>query len=228
MNPLSLLVLLVPAALLCLAAAPARAESIQTISLDSTTVAGTTKSLSGSTFTATLADLTVDDVTFDVTLTVTGTGTLTQTTGGLGVSGGSSGLLNQGEGLTFSLAIGDVSGGEASFLGFRSVDFTFFGTAGETAVFSTDASLTTTSDNWLTHTALTDPDISCRSPLAFTLFGQDGTAPNGQSVTTSFRVDGIDAAFETTTPVPEPGSIVLCGGAAVLAAWRLRRRRSRG
>jgi len=212
--------------LLLTTADPVRADSIQTFSLDSTTVSGTTKSLSGDTLTVVLADLSIDGVTFDAVLTVKGSASLTQTSSGLGVDGSGSALLNHGESLSFSMSLANVSGGTASFGGFQSLDFTFFTTSGEAATFSLDNSLSTASDNFLTHMALSDPDISGTSPTYFTLFGVDGTDATGNKVTTSFRVDAIDGAFSTVAAVPEPGSLALigfAGGAFLLRRWRRRR-----
>jgi hypothetical protein len=214
--------------LLCASAASARAESIESFSLDNTDVSNTTKSVSGDTLTVLLEDITIGGVTFDATLTVKGSASLTQTSSGIGVSGGGSDLVNNLEALTFSMAVDSVDGGTVIFGGFHALDLTFFTTSGETVVFSTDADLSSTWDNFLTHTSLSDPDISGTAPTYFTLFGLDGVDANGNKVTTSFRIDGIDAAFSTVAAVPEPGSFALLGMAGtlyLLRRWRRRRAR---
>ena len=175
----------------------------------------------------TLDDVTIAGVTFDATLNVTGSGTLTQTSSGLGVSGTSSNLFNAGEKLKFYVDIDDVRGGTASFGGFTLLDFNFFTTGGETVVFSTDGRLGSTADNWLTHFAPGDADIRSQSPTVFTLLAQNGLDASGGVVKTSLRVDAIRASFDTVAAVPEPGTFALVGLVCV-SAWlrrRLRRRR---
>lgn len=210
-------------------AVEAHADSLQTFSLDSTTVAGTSKTLDGHTLSVTLDDISIAGVTFDATLTVTGSGSLTQTSSGLGVSGTSSNLFNAGEKLKFFVDVDAVRGGTVTFAGFTLLDFNFFTTGGETVVFSTDGRLSTTTDNWLTHFAPGDADIRSQSPTVFTLLAQNGLDASGGVVKTSLRVDAIQASFETTAAVPEPGTFALVG-LVCASAWlrrRLRRRRDR-
>ncbi len=207
-------------------AARAHADSIQTFSLDSTTVSGTTKTLEDNALTVVISDVTIDGVTFDAGIRVTGSSDLTQTSSGIGVGGDSSALINAGEMLTFAAFITNERGGTASFGGFTALDFTFFTTKGEIAIFSDDTNPATTDDNWLTHTSLSDPDISATSPLLFNLFAADGTDDDGNTVKTSFRIDSIRASFDAVSAVPEPGSLALVGLGCIVA-WVARRRRGR-
>lgn len=218
-SPASLLALLVlSTALLVGTADSAEADSIATFALDG----GGTQDLSGDTLEVTLADLSFGGVTFDAVLLVVGSNDLDQVSSGLGVEGGSN-PINAGEWLRFSLTIENTSGGTASFLGFDSLDFTFFSTKGEEALLSLDASASTTCDNFATAAAPDDDpfDLSDYAPAAFTLFGIDAFGEGGGTV--SFRVDSIDAAFSTATPVPEPGSFLLVAAGGLVGLWRCRR-----
>lgn len=210
-----LVLLFLPLLLAWVVPPAARADSIETFALDG----GGSQSLCDDELTVTLADLEVGDVTFDAILTVLGSADLTQLSSGLGVQGGSN-PINDGESLTFTLAIENESGGTVAFDGFTEVDLTFFGADGEQAVFSHDASLTTSSDNFLVAEGSDDDpvDLSGTSPLAFTLFGYDDGG------TVSFRVDAIDAAFSEVQPVPEPSSLALLATGLALVAVRQRRR----
>jgi hypothetical protein len=204
-------------------AAAAHADSIQNFSLDSTSVSGTTKTLEDNSLTVVISDITIGGVTFDAGVRVTGSSDLTQTSSGIGVGGDSSALFNAGEMLTFAAFITNQRGGTACFGGFTALDFTFFTTAGEIAIFSDDTNPDTADDNWLTHTSLSDPDISATSPLLFNLFAANGTDDDGSTVKTSFRIDSIQASFDTVSAVPEPGSFALVGLGCIVA-WVARRR----
>jgi len=202
-------------ALAVLWAPVARADTMSTFPLDGSG----SQSLSGDTLVVTLSGLTLGSIAFDAILTVLGSGTLNQISSGLGVEGGSN-PINDGEWLSFSVAVANESGGHVAFAGFNSLDFSFFGAEGEQAVCSSDASLDTADDNFLVGEGEDDDplDLSAFAPLAFTLFGQDAGG------TVSFRVDAIDARFEECDPVPEPGTALLVGAALALGLRRVRRR----
>lgn len=149
--------------------------------------------------------LSLDDgagVTFDARLSVSGSGTITRTGGGLGVDGGSSELINRNEWLTFSMETLNVSGGAVTFTGFTKITPTSLETnVDERGYLSTD---TSESNQFQILTANNETAIS---GTRFT-FSVLGTEHN--SVDSSFRIDKLAASFATTA-VPEPSAFLLFG-----------------
>ncbi|MEM7013010.1 MAG: hypothetical protein AAF585_16175, partial [Verrucomicrobiota bacterium] len=142
------------------------------------------------TLTVTESGLNADGVGFDLVLTVVGSGDLNLATTGTGVVGGSSNLLNDGEFLTYSLAVQNEVGGTVVFDGFTALDFNSFANTPDSAVLSLDNSLATAGDNFATIT--TDPGTIPGLPTTFTLISVDDMG------TSSFRVDDISAQFTGT------------------------------
>ena len=195
----------------CLLASPAHAGLVETFQID----AGN-GIISEDTGTFVLTGLVDNGVTFDATLTVTGSGPLDQGGTGLGVVVDSSDLVSNGEFLQFTLAFSNVSGGTVNFDGFQEVDFNSFGSS-DSGFLSVDASAATTEDNFFT-TSEGGGNVSFELQQTFhAIAGADGPGSN------SFRIDDVTASFTGTEAVPEPGTMGLL--ALVAGAGFLRRRR---
>ncbi|MFN3190422.1 MAG: hypothetical protein ACE361_07835 [Aureliella sp.] len=165
--------------------------------------------------------LVADGVIFDATLTVTGSGNLNQISSGMGVQGNNSDLVNEGEFLSFTMSISNVSGGTIMFQGFTEIDTNNFGSS-DTGFLSIDSSAATTADNDPISGASNSPSFDLTSgtnvvnPTGFSIIAADGGS-------NSFRVDDVSAAF-VGTAVPEPSAIGLLGPLISLGLWRTRRR----
>ena len=184
--------------------------------LDNQSVAGYTSALSGSQFTGTFDDLTINGVTFDVVLAVNSSpGDFVSTSLGAGVSGGTGGdSIGETEFLSFTLMVSDVSGGTVEFVGFDSIDFNSL-TVDDTAILSRDALEATSSDNFATLSdGAGDFDLSGFSPAVkdFSVIGAS------TAVSTAFRVDDITGNF-TITPVPEASSFLAVGILCLLSKF---------
>ncbi len=158
--------------------------------------------------------LSLDDgagVTFDARLSVSGSGTITRTSGGLGVEGGASALINRNEWLTFSMETLNVNGGAVTFTGFTKITPTSLETnENERGYLSTD---TSESNQFQILTANGETTIS-GTRLAFSVLGTENNSANS-----SFRIDKLAASFSTTA-VPEPSAFLLIGLVGILAGGR--------
>lgn len=177
----------------------------------------------GDTYTLTHSGLIADGVTFDATLTVKGSGDLTQNTAGLGVSEGGSELVSRGQLLTFSMSVSGEIGGSVSFDGFTELDYNSFGDT-DSGVLSLDMSAATLTDNFFTTTVgVAGAGIVDISPTLPTVFSAIAASDD----LNSFRVDDVTGRF-TGTPgspaVPEPISFIVWSGIAVCCVSRHRRR----
>lgn len=157
-------------------------------------------------------------MTFDATLTVTGSGALTQASGGLGVIGDGSNLVSNGESLSFGFSVGNFVGGTVIFDGFTAIDFNYFITP-DAGVLSIDSLESSTADNFFTTIVGADVvDFSATSPSSFYAIASSGAL-------NSFRVDDVSASFiGTVTPVPEPSNLLIASVALFSAATFNRRR----
>ena len=177
----------------------------------------------GNTFTSTATGLSDNGVTFDATLTVTGSGTaLDVISTAIGVVGLGSDLVNDGEFLSFTVAVSNVSGGTVSIDGFTELDFNFLGTT-DTAFLSLDNSSATAADNFFVLTSGADVfDISSVSPASFFAIAGDSTTAG---VENSFRINDVSASFTgTAAAVPEPSAFALLG-LAIAGTILVRKRR---
>ena len=164
----------------------------------------------GTMLTVTYAGLVADGITFDATLSVSGSGTINQSGSGIGVGG--TARLNDGESLSFSMAVSNPVGGTVSFLGFSSINFNNFSAAEDGARFSHDSSL-----------ASSDPQAISGLPQTFTLTAEDLV---GAGASASFSIDDVTGGFAGVA-VPEASSLLylLLLGSSTLMAKRLRNRR---
>ena len=168
--------------------------------------------IAGSVFTLIETGVVDNGVTFDIQLTVTGSGTsVDNNTNGIGVDGTT---LNAGQSLMFALTTSNVMGGTVTFDGFTSIDFNSFTDANELADFGTDVITTMDTTNEFDLTTLTGG-----APTTFTLLA--GTTGG----TTSFQIDDITASF-TASAVPEPSSAMFLAIGLVGLVGTRRRRRS--
>ncbi|MEL7265342.1 MAG: PEP-CTERM sorting domain-containing protein [Planctomycetota bacterium] len=204
------------AATLCIALSSSATASIVTeLRLDQ--VGGFT----AASYTFTEVGLVDNGVTFDATITTTGSADLTQTTSGLGVDGNGSTLLNDGEFLSFTVSVANVVGGTVAFDGFTAVDPTFFG--------GTDAGVFNDTADLVTPLAFINADptvfgMPLGGGIGVTSFLVAGPAAS------SFRVDDISAQFTGTAAagVPEPGTTAALAVLAIgMTATAIRRRRNR-
>ena len=173
--------------------------------------------LSGNFFSVKLTGLTEGAVTFDATLSVTGSGDFTQASTGLGVKVDSSDLVSNGEFMFFTMAISNEVGGSISFDGFTELDYNSFG-ATDVGALSLDNNIVTAGDNFFTtSTGGDNVDISGTLPSSFyAIASADGAGSN------SFRIDDVTARF---TVVPEPDTYALLSGFCALGFVMLRRRK---
>lgn len=177
------------------------------------------------TLTVTQSGLVDDGVTFDVIMTVIGSGDLLRTGSGTGVLGGGflGDLLNAGEYLSFSVAISNELGGTVVFDGFTKAELTSQDVE-DNAVLSLDSSVATTGDNFGSLNELADPDplIIPGLPTSFSIIAQPA-----DSGTTAFRVRNLTGQF-TATAVPEPTTFGVIGVFAAFGGLLSRRRRRLG
>ncbi|WP_146565480.1 hypothetical protein [Posidoniimonas corsicana] len=183
--------------------------------------------ITGFAYTKTQTGLNADGVSFDATLVVLGTGLINQTPAGLGIWGGGSNKVSNGQRLFFGMSVSNVSGGTVSFDGFTAVDFNRFG-PNDTGVLSTDPFLVTTANNFFTSTTGGNiVDISAESPTSF--FAIAGPANPPGDPLNDFRIGGVLASFTGMAAVPEPTAFLfgsLVAGSVGMVA--LRRRPARG
>jgi hypothetical protein len=170
----------------------------------------------GSVFTATLSGLVADGVTFDATLTATGSGSTIQNgNNGLGVDGTK---VDSGELITYSMALSGFVGGTVTFDGFTSLDLANSSGSGN-LVLSLDDSADTIGDNFFSGGMATGSkpdaiDITATLPTVFSSIA-------GPDKNDKFRIAGISARF---TAVPEPSTLLTFG--FVVSTLTIRRRRS--
>jgi hypothetical protein len=174
----------------------------------------------GTTFTNTLTGLMDNGVTFDATITVEGSGALTQAATGLGVQVDSSSRVSDGESLAFSVSLSNISGGTATFDGFDAVDFNNFGNS-DVGFLSVDNSAATISDNFFQTTTGDGGAVVSFDPVP--VFH----AIAGTGGSNSFTIDDVRASFTGTasTAVPEPSSLLMFGTALVSILVPRKRRR---
>ena len=180
---------------LLLVTSSVQAELVQQFGLGSSDSGSQT--ISGVTFTNTFTGLSDNGVTFDATVTVTGSDTLNQTgTTGLGVEspGDSSNLLNANESLIFAISVENVVGGTLDF-GFSSLTLSSLASAGEQGFLSLDNTLDNPGDIVLTDNGAHDVSTLLGSTMNFTLFGFTDS---------SFRADSVRVSFVGTQVIPEP------------------------
>lgn len=172
-------------------------------------------------FTLTLLGLMDGGVTFDATLTGTGSANIDQTAStGLGITGGSSALINPGESIGFTISTSNVIGGTVTFDGFTEITLSSLTTVNEQGVLSVDGTLDNPGDSFVTSDGPHDVATLLSSPTTLTVFGFQNGAVNS-----SFRALTLQASF-TGVAVPEASSMLFGGlaGAISLAGWAWRRR----
>lgn len=163
----------------------------------------------GDTFTLTAMQLMEAGITFDATLTITGSSDLGHNNSGLGVDGNT---INDGESVRFTLSVSDPG---IVFDGFTLLDFNSF-TAPDRGILSEDAAIGG-GDDTILNVPLGDFSIP-GSPTAFSIFGTAG------NTTTSFQLNRVSASFSA---VPEPSSLMLMSLIGLGAVGSRRRSRSR-
>ncbi|MEP3834767.1 PEP-CTERM sorting domain-containing protein [Rhodopirellula bahusiensis] len=171
-------------------------------------------SASGNTLSISLIGLDADGVTFDAIVTATGSANLNQTgTTGVGVSGGSSNLINQSEFVTFTASISNEVGGTVSFDGFTELTLSSLSQTNEQGAISADTVL----DIGDTIVSNNGPHSLSMLP-SFSLLGTDNAGTNS-----SFRALNVDAQFSgTATAVPEPATFLALLLVAPSIAYRKR------
>ena len=156
-------------------------------------------------------------MTFDATLTVTGSGDLAIGSSGLGITGGNgSDSLGDGEWLQFEMAVSNFVGGTVVFDEFTTFDTTSFTVAGsDSGVLSDDNSVGGGND--FLDPLAADPDITAFDKTTFFAISTGG----------AWRVDDITASFTgTTAAVPEPSTFAFLGLGSLACVIAYRRRKS--
>lgn len=179
-----------------------------TFRLDTNDAAGPIGMISGNTLTVFNSDIMINGVFFNATLNAIGNGDVSHNSAGVGVGGNT---LNDGESISFSVAISDVLGGTVSFGGFTELDFNAFTMSSDSASFSTGDTINGESSiNLFDLTTLTGG-----VPQTFSITGVAASAGG----TNSFSLDTITGHF-TATAVPEPSALSVLWIACLLGCVR--------
>ncbi len=199
---------------LCCLSVPANAGFIRT-----TMDLRSTRPLEGTSLSFTEVGLTVDGVTFDATVSVTGSAKVRSNNNGLGVEGGTPTLIGAGEWLKLTMNITNVTGGAVLFDGFAGVGLENFENNDRGFVSSN------LSGSPVLAALVPRADTFGLSSLSTTIFVV-GHHPVSTG-TSSFRLKTVSAQFSSVAAVPEPATGTLfLSGLVFAAGYRNRRRQN--